>query len=141
MTNRVQASTTDMRLCARVWIGLTAGVAMLLAQTPSTPTLGKEVFEKRCTGCHALDNQRAGPKLRGVYGRKAGVIGGFPYSDELKASGIVWDAVTLDKWLTDPEALVPGNDMAFRVSKAEERVAIIEFLRTQHSSASINEQR
>jgi cytochrome c len=111
------------------------GAALLLAQSPSTATTGQDIFEKRCTGCHALDSQRAGPKLRGVYGRKAGAIGGFPYSDELKASGIVWDTVTLDRWLADPEALVPGNDMAFRVAKAEERTAIIEFLRTRQSAA------
>jgi cytochrome c len=113
-------------------------LGLMLAQPPSAATAGKDAFEKRCTGCHALDTQRAGPKLRGVYGRKAGAVDGFPYSDELKASRIVWDAVTLDKWLTDPEALVPGNDMAFRVSKPEERAAIIEFLR---SGPAVSERR
>ena len=117
-------------MAIRTLIVLAGLLGVVLAQAPSTATAGKDIFEKRCTGCHALDSQRAGPKLRGVYGRKAGTVDGFPYSDELKASRIVWDAVTLDKWLTDPEALVPGNDMAFRVSKAEERAAIIEFLRS-----------
>lgn len=102
---------------------------LLLAQTPRPPLDGKEVFEKRCTGCHALDTQRVGPKLRGVYGRKAGAVEGFPYSNELKASHLTWNADTLDKWLSDPETLIPGTDMAFRMERAEERAAVIEFLK------------
>ena len=90
---------------------------------------GKEIFEKRCTGCHSLDDQRAGPRLRGVYGRKAGVASDFPYSDELKKSSIVWNAETLDAWLKEPEQVVPGTDMAFRMPKSEERAAIIEYLK------------
>jgi len=117
----------------RILIALTGGLAlaMIVALAQAPPSSGKDIFEKRCTGCHSLENQRAGPKLRGVYGRKAGTVEGFPYSDELKASGAIWDAATLDKWLTDPEAMVPGNDMAFRLIKPDERAAIIEFLRTQ----------
>ena len=91
---------------------------------------GKEVYEKRCTGCHSANEDRMGPRLRGVVGRKAGTIGGYPYSDALKASGIIWDTAAIDKWLADPDAVVPGNDMSFRVSTAGERVAIIEYLRT-----------
>ncbi|HEY3743183.1 MAG TPA: c-type cytochrome [Bryobacteraceae bacterium] len=106
---------------------LTTLIMLLFAQTGTLD--GKAVFEKRCTGCHALDAQRVGPKLRGVYGRKAGAIAGFPYSDELKTSGRIWDAATLDKWLADPETLIPGNDMAFRMQSAGERAAVIEFLK------------
>jgi cytochrome c len=94
------------------------------------PPTGKELFEKRCTGCHSLDNDRIGPRIRGVYGRKAGTGEGFPYSDALKGSRVVWNSATLDKWLADPDQLVPGNDMEFRVGKPDERAAIIEFLRT-----------
>ena len=90
---------------------------------------GKQVFEKRCTGCHALDNEKTGPRLRGVYGRPAGGVTSFPYSEALRKSGITWDSGTLDKWLTDPEAFVPDNDMAFRVANAEERTAIIGYLK------------
>src|SRR5712692_7098214 len=86
---------------------------------------GKELFVKRCAGCHELDQVRVGPKMRRVYGRTAGTDAGFPYSEALKASGVVWNSSSLDKWLTDPESLVPDNDMSFRVSNAEERAAII----------------
>ena len=90
---------------------------------------GKALFEKRCTGCHSLDQDKEGPHLRGVYGRSAGTTASFEYSDALKKAHIVWDDATLDKWLTDTDALVPGNDMAFHVPKPEERTDIIRFLR------------
>src|SRR5258707_11527220 len=77
---------------------------------------GKELFGKRCTGCHELDQVRVGPKLRRVYGRTAGTDTGFPYSDALKASGVVWNSTSLDKWLTDTESLVAYNYMSFPVS-------------------------
>jgi cytochrome c len=53
---------------------------------------GLEVFEKRCAGCHSLDEDKEGPRLRGVYGKKAGSVPTFKYSDALKASNVTWDA-------------------------------------------------
>jgi cytochrome c len=90
---------------------------------------GKQIFEKRCTGCHALDNEKTGPHLRGVYGRSAAGVSSFLYSEALRKSGITWDNVTLDKWLTDPDTFIPNSDMAFRVANAEERAAIIGYLK------------
>lgn len=89
---------------------------------------GKEIFQKRCTGCHALDRDREGPRLAGVYGRPAGSVPSFNYSDALKSAHVVWDAQQLNRWLTDPDSVVPGNDMAFHVSSAQERADIIRFL-------------
>jgi cytochrome c len=94
---------------------------------------GKELFERRCSGCHSLDKDKEGPRLHGVYGRVAGSVPGFEYSDALKASHLTWDADTLDRWLTDPEQFVHGNDMAFRLVKADERAAIIAFLKAQRA--------
>jgi cytochrome c len=90
---------------------------------------GKQLFEKRCTGCHSLDKSKEGPRLRDVYGRKAGSVPDFNYSDELKAAHIIWDERSLDQWLTNPDAVVPDNDMAFHVSNPQERADIIQFLR------------
>lgn len=90
---------------------------------------GKQLFEKRCTGCHSLDINKEGPRLRGVYGRKAGAVSDFTYSDELKGSQIMWDDQSLDRWLINPEALVSNSDMAFHVSDPQERADIIQFLR------------
>src|SRR5260370_37561643 len=64
---------------------------------------GKAVFEKRCTGCHAMDADREGPRLAGVFGRKAGSVAEFTYSAGLKNSGITWTDATLERWLSDPD--------------------------------------
>ena len=106
-----------------VWFVLTA---ILPAQDPE----GTTVFEKRCAGCHALDADHEGPRLRGVIGRRAGSVPSFEYSKAMKGATFAWDAALLDKWLTDTNSLVPGNDMSFRVVKPEERAAIINYLRT-----------
>ena len=89
---------------------------------------GKAAFERRCTGCHALDRDKEGPRLAGVVGRKAGSVEGFPYSDALKGSAIVWDEELLNKWLAGPDTLVPGVEMDFHVPDPAERVEIIRYL-------------
>jgi len=94
---------------------------------------GKVLFEKRCTGCHSLDKNKEGPRLAGVYGRKAGSVTDFSYSAELKAAKITWDGPMLDRWLTNPDEVVRDNDMAFHVSNPQERADIIEFLRVVSS--------
>ncbi|MBB5337925.1 heme-binding domain-containing protein [Tunturiibacter gelidoferens] len=90
---------------------------------------GKAVFEKRCTGCHAMAVDREGPKLAGVYGRRAGIIAGFTYSMGLKNSAVTWNDTTLEKWLSDPDLIVPDNNMSFSVPKAEERRDLIAYLK------------
>jgi cytochrome c len=105
-----------------------------MAAYTQTTSAGKTTFEKRCGGCHALDRDKEGPRLGGVFGRRAGSVSGFGYSAALKNAKLTWDAVTLDKWLADTESLVSGNEMAFHVEKAEERRAIIEYLRTLPSN-------
>ncbi|MGD0444793.1 MAG: heme-binding domain-containing protein [Edaphobacter sp.] len=90
---------------------------------------GKAVFEKRCTGCHAMEADREGPRLAGVFGRKAGGVAGFNYSTGLKNSGITWTEATLEKWLSDPDLVVKDNNMSFSVPKAEERRDLIAYLK------------
>ena len=115
-------------------IALAAGVALLAALAaaggPKGDTdAGRSAFERRCTGCHALDHEKTGPRLAGVVGRKAGTVLAFPYSDAVKKSTVVWNEAILDKWLTDPESVIPDTDMAFRLDNAVERAAIIAFLK------------
>jgi cytochrome c len=101
----------------------------LVVASAQLATDGKALFEKRCGGCHALDRDKEGPHLGGVYGRTAGTVDSFQYSDALKKSGIKWTEETLDKWLTNTEQLVPNNDMTFHVEKPDERAAIIAYLK------------
>jgi len=90
---------------------------------------GKALFEKRCGGCHALDRDKEGPRLRGVYGRAAGAVESFQYSEALKKSGLKWTEENLNKWLTDTDQSIPNNDMTFHVEKSDERGEIIAYLK------------
>jgi len=106
-----------------------AGMAILLAfDTPEER--GKDLFVRRCSGCHALDTEKEGPRLRGVYGRQAASLRGFAYSDALKKVTTRWDDAGLDRWLSDPDTVAPGTDMEFRVADRDERKALIAYLKS-----------
>jgi cytochrome c len=93
------------------------------------PVRGAALFEKRCTGCHALTQNHEGPQLKGVYGRTTGSVPGFPYSDALKKANVTWNDQSLEKWLTDPDAFLPGNNMDFLVAKPQERADLIAYFK------------
>jgi cytochrome c len=121
-------------LGAELALGVLALVALWTVQPSQAAAQGgqdgKSLFEKRCSGCHALDADHEGPRLRGVFGRSAGKVKTFKYSDALQKAKVTWDETELDKWLTDTESVAPDNDMGFRVPKQEERAAIIAYLKT-----------
>jgi cytochrome c len=123
----------DVAMFTRWLHGMAAPEAVAAAETTGEgdAARGKEIFEKRCTGCHALEVNREGPRLRDVFGRTSGQVAGFDYSPALVKAHVVWNETTLDAWLTDTDALVPGNNMDFRVPKAEERRDLIRFLKEQ----------
>ncbi len=113
------------------FVAMAAGGAIVLAWGAGAPEeRGKELFGRRCGGCHALDLDKEGPKLRGVYGRQAAGVAGFGYSDAMRKAGIRWDDASLDRWLRDPEAMVRDTDMAFRLVDGEERKAVIAYLKS-----------
>jgi cytochrome c len=120
-------STADVQALSA--LAQTSGGSEAALAGAGDPVHGKAVFQKRCTGCHAMDADREGPRLSGVYGRKAGSIAGFAYSKGLKSSGITWTDTTLEKWLSDPDLMISDNNMSFSVPKAEERRDLIAFLR------------
>ena len=78
------------------------------------PARGEARFQE-CVACHKLDpgSNGVGPSLHGIFERKAGELADFRYSPALKRSGITWSAQTLEAYLTDPQALVPGNRMPY----------------------------
>ena len=99
------------------------------ATAAGDPTRGAQIFLKRCTGCHALTQNHEGPRLQGVYGRNTGSIAGFPYSDALRKANIQWNDESLERWLTDPDAFLPGNNMDFHVPRPQERKDIIAYFK------------
>jgi cytochrome c len=93
---------------------------------------GQQDF-RACAPCHSLESDRnmTGPSLADLWGRKAGSLPGFDrYSDALKASGIIWDDRALNGWLTDPERMVPDNEMPFEgIKDARVRADLLAFLK------------
>ena len=126
----MQYNWTNLRLRTTLTI-LTGvvGATLAMAASAKDPGRGRDAFERRCTGCHALDKIKVGPPLRGVYGRNAGKDAQFMYSDAVKAAAVTWDEATLDRWLTDTESVIPDNDMAFRLNEPSDRANIIAYLR------------
>ena len=92
---------------------------------------GKKVFRK-CMACHSLKEgeNKVGPSLHGVFGRHAGAVEGFKYSDALKSSDVVWDEESIAHWVEAPKDFIPKNKMAFAgVRKEDERADLIAYLK------------
>jgi len=88
-----------------------------------------------CRSCHSVEKGQTviGPSLFGVYGTRAGDVPGYEFTPGLKASGLVWNDATLDKWLTNPVALVPDTRMGYAGQPdPEKRRLIIAYLKTLH---------
>jgi cytochrome c len=118
-------------------VGFAVGTVLILATNPARATTagdaahGAMIYDDYCSACHSLDANRTGPAHRGVYGRKAGLAPGFAYSPGVKKSKIVWNEVTLDKWLTNPQATIKGAQMGFRLSDATKRADVIAYLKRE----------
>ncbi|MGF6310516.1 cytochrome c [Bradyrhizobium sp. i1.8.4] len=95
---------------------------------------GEQAFNNSCRTCHTVKegDNRVGPNLHDIIGRKAGSVANFPYSEAMKSSGIVWDDSTLLRFIEDPEAVVSGNGMKpyTGVRSAEDRAKIVAFLKS-----------
>ena len=91
------------------------------------PGRGKNLYQG-CQACHSIEDNDLGPRHRGVVGRHAGSVADYNYSQALKNSGLTWDAATLDRWLTNPSALVPGTKMYFKLDDPQARADVIAFL-------------
>jgi cytochrome c len=100
---------------------------------------GKHVFAQ-CAACHTATKggpNMTGPNLYGVFGRKAGSLEGFSYSDDLKATGFTWDAPHIDTWITNPRAVAPGTRMSFPGLKdPKDRADVIAYLKAETSPSS-----
>lgn len=121
-----------MRTAASLWIALFAVMATSGSASGADATRGKEIFRK-CATCHTLESggrNRVGPRLTGLFGRTAGAVGDFRYTDALKHSGIVWNESTLDAYLKDSEAFVPGTKMYGGLTLDSDRADLIAYLKT-----------
>lgn len=142
---RKQALFTRLSRVGYLGLGLAVfAMIVMLFQSPSSQVFatqvdneqsdakrGQDVFAKRCSGCHSLDNDKEGPRLRRIYGKKAATLSTtFNYSEALKNSNVTWDAPSLDQWMADAEKIVPNSDMFFRLPRANERADVVAFLKS-----------
>jgi cytochrome c len=99
------------------------------------PAAGEKIFKAQCGICHAVvaGQNRVGPTLFGVVGRRAGSVPGFNYTADHKKLGVTWDAATLDKYLANPRAMVPDTSMLYAGLKNDaERADLVAYLETLH---------
>ena len=117
-------------------LGAALALAAAAAQAAAPDVkLGESVYA-RCAACHALGYDRTGPRHCGLFGRRAGSVPGFAYSDAMKRSEIVWSAKTLDRFLANPPKALPGTSMTYAgVPDRAERTALIAYLRQANGSA------
>ena len=120
----------------RIWsLGLAVNFLLVSADAPGRAAdveAGKTAF-KKCALCHATEagKNKIGPSLFGIVGRKAASVENFNYSEGMKKFDHTWDAETLDSYLADPRAIVPGTKMIFPGIKDEkERQDVIAYLET-----------
>ncbi|WP_150523415.1 c-type cytochrome [Roseibium sediminis] len=140
-SNRVRSSFPQTTR-ALIFAGLTAIGALTSGSTFAGDIQQGEKLYKACKACHQIGEgarNGVGPHLDGLFGRVAGSIDGFKYSNAMKAKGedgLVWDEASLDQYLAKPRAFVPGTRMSYLgMKKPEDRTAIIAYLKAQSVAA------
>ena len=131
--NRSERSNPAMKAIRTAAIVVYAGIALCPsgAVADGDASRGEKLFA-RCGACHSVDGQnKLGPSLAGVVGRKAGAVEGARYSKALAESQIVWTEQNLDAYLTAPTTLVRGTTMTMRIAKEQDRQDLISYLKTR----------
>jgi cytochrome c len=101
-------------------------------QAATEPASGQLAFNNACRTCHLTreGDNRLGPNLHKIVGRKAGSLPDYNYSSAMKHAEFVWDEAKLDRFIANPDEVVPGNNMKpyGGLTSGEDRAKIIAFL-------------
>src|SRR5262249_11402493 len=129
---RMARSATRLAVVLAMLAGATTAAEAADAARGAPDTARGAQLWRKCASCHTLDvngRDRAGPRLHGIFGRTAGAVPDYNYSDALKKSGIVWTDATLDAYIKDAEAFLPGTKMYGGLSQDEDRADLLAFLK------------
>ena len=127
---RNTAIVNDLLVCALVAAANIAAATLASANTtPNGDAAHGKTLYQGCQACRSIDDSDLGPRHRSVVGRRAGSVQDYSYSTALKNSSLTWDEATIDRWLTNPSALVPGTKMFFKIDDAQARADIIAYLK------------
>ena len=130
----VEGNRKSCRMRRSVIAGLLlAGSAS--AALAADPAAGEKIFKTQCGICHTVvaGQNRIGPTLFGVVGRKAGSVPDFHYTADHKKLDLTWDAANLDKYLANPRAMVPDTSMVYAGLKDDaQRADLVAYLETLH---------
>ncbi|MGP1679025.1 MAG: c-type cytochrome [Burkholderiales bacterium] len=119
---------------ALAFVASTAPAVSKGAALRGDPQAGAAIYA-RCRGCHALAYDRTGPRHCGLFGRRAGSVKDFSYSDAMKRSNTIWSAKTLERFLANPLKVVPGTAMGYAgVTDRRERADLIAYLEQANAS-------
>jgi cytochrome c len=125
------AANPRPRLFAAALAGALVAAAPALAQDAGDAARGAELWAK-CKACHTLEkNGRhiVGPRLAGLFGRRAGTQPGYGYSPAMRAAGIVWSEATLDEYLAKTVDYIPGSKMYGGLAIRQDRLDLIAWLK------------
>ena len=121
-----------------LWISALVATGSLVQAAVAAAEDGQLALDNVCRTCHTLreGDNRLGPSLAKIIGRKAGSLPNYSYSNAMKGADLVWDRATLDRFISNPEQVVPGNNIKpYRgLASAEERAKIIAFLEANKGS-------
>ena len=115
---------------------LLSGIACLGLSTfsASEDADGQLMFNNVCRTCHSIreGDNRLGPHMRGIVGRKAGSLPDYSYSSAMRGANFVWDEENLERFIANPDEIVPGNTMKpyGGLPSAESRAKLVAFLKT-----------
>ena len=138
---RIRERDEPVRRLNRMFVtGALSAMAFMLASPSALPQVsqstedasGQQAFNNACRTCHMVKegDNRLGPNLHNVVGRKAGSLPDYGYSSAMKEAGFVWDEEKLDRFIANPDEIVPGNNMKpyGGLSSGDDRKTIIGFL-------------